>query len=77
MYKVEYSYGITKKLTDSIIADIMLSQVEYEYKHYQVRTEVIDHNMYKSVINKVNGFIRSINVKLHSKWMNRGWKVLL
>ena len=55
----------------------MMSQVDSEGHHYQVLTEVTDHNKYDSAIAKVDGFIKSISGNLHRKRLTRGWKLLL
>ena len=55
----------------------MLSQVDSEGHHYQVLTEVTDHNRDDSAIIKLNCFIKSNNGNLHQKRMNHDWKLLV
>ena len=43
LYEVEYPDGTTEKLAANIIAENMISHVDSEGHHYQVRTEVTDH----------------------------------
>ena len=50
-------YSTTDQLTDKIIADNTVSQVESEGCHYQVLTEKIYHKRDDSVITNINGFI--------------------
>ena len=67
LYEVEYSDGTTEQLATNIIAENMLSQVDYEGRHYQVLNEVTDHKKDDIAIAKVDGFIKSISGKLHRK----------
>ena len=55
----------------------MLSQVDSEVHHYQVLTEVTDHNKYDSAIDKVDGFIRYSIKNLHRKRTTSAWKLLV
>ena len=64
-------------MADNIIAENMLSQVDSEGHHYQVLTEVTDNKKDDSDIDEVDGFIKSISVKLHRKNMTHGWKLLV
>ena len=66
-----------KKLTANRIAENMLSQVDSEGHHYQLLTQVTDHNRDFSAITKVNGFIKYINGNLHWKRMTSGWRLLV
>ena len=67
LYKVEYPDGTTEQLTDNVIAENMLSQVDSETHYYQVLTEVTGHKKYDSAIDKVDGFIKFISGNLHQK----------
>ena len=77
LYDFEYPDGTTKKLADNIIAEHMMSQVDYEGNNYQVLTEVTDHNNDDSSISKLDGFIKSINGNLHQKRTTHSCKLLL
>ena len=72
LYEVEYPDGTTEQLSDNIIAENMMSQVDYEGHPYQVMTKVTDHNKYDSTIYKVYGFIKSSSGNLHRKRETRG-----
>ena len=63
--EVEYLDGIMEQLAANIIAENMISQVDSEGHHYQVLTEVTDHNNYDSDIYKLDGFIKSSSGNLH------------
>ena len=65
------------QLAANIIAENMISQVDYEGHHYQVLTEVTDHKNDDSATAKVDGFIKSSNGNLHWKRMTYGWKLLV
>ena len=77
LYEVEYPDVTTEQLAANIIAENILSQVDSEGHHYQVLTEVTDHNKDDSDIAKVGGFIKSSSRNLHRKRTTRGWKILL
>ena len=77
LYEVEYNYGRTEQLEDNIIAENMLSQVDYEGNHYQVLTGVTDHKNYDISIAKVDGFINSSSGNINQKRTTCGWKILL
>ena len=62
-----YPDGKMDKITANIIAENMLSQVDFESHHYQVLTELTYHYRYYIDITKVYGFIKSINGNLHQK----------
>ena len=61
LYEFEYPDGTTEQLADNIIAENMMSQVDYEGHQYQLLTEVTGHNKDDSAISKVDGFIKSIS----------------
>ena len=77
LYEVEYPDGTTDKTEANIIAENMMSQVDYEGHHYQVLTELTDHKKYDSDIVKVGGFINSSSGNLHRKRTTHGWKLLV
>ena len=77
LYEVEYTDGTTEQLEANIIAENMLSQVDYEGHHYQLFTEVTDHKKDDSAIAKVDGFINYSSGNLHQNRKTRGWKILL
>ena len=77
LYKVEYPDGTTEQLTDNVIAENMLSQVDSETHYYQVLTEVTGHKKDDSAIDKVDGFIKFISGNLHQKRTTCGWKLLV
>ena len=54
-----------------------MSQIDSKGRHYQVLTEVTDHNKYDSDISKVNGFIKYISGNLKRKRTTSVWKVLV
>ena len=74
-YEVEYTDVTTEKLAANIIAENMMSQVDYEGHHYQVLTEVTDPKKGGSSIAKVVGFIKSSSANLHHKRTTCGWKL--
>ena len=76
LYQVENSDGTTEQLASNIIAENMLSQVDSEGYHYEILTEVTDHNKDDSDIAKVDGYIKSISGNLHRNRTTRGWKIL-
>ena len=65
------------QLSDNIIAENMMSQVDSEAHHYQVLTEVTDQKKDDSAIAKVDGFIKSSSGNLHRKRTTCGWKLLV
>ena len=77
LYEVEYPDGTTKQLADNIIAGNIMSQVDSEGHHYQVLTEVADHNKDGSAISNVDSFVKSSSVNLHWKRKTRCWKLLV
>ena len=77
LYEVEYTDGTTEQLAANIIAENMMSQVDYEGHHYKVLTEVTDNKKDDSAISKVDGFIKSSGGNLHRKRTNHVWKLLV
>ena len=77
LYKSEYPDGATEQLTDNIIYENILSQVDSKGHQYQVLTEVTDQNRDDSAISKVDCFIKSISGNLHCKRTTLGWKLLV
>ena len=77
VYEVLYTDGTTDQVTDNIISGHMLSKVDSEGHHYQVLTEVTNHNRYYSIITKVDGLVKSGNGNIHRKRKTCGWKILL
>ena len=77
VYETEYSDGTMEQLTANTIGGNKLSQVDSEYHHYKVLTEVTEHKRYDSAFTKVNGFIKSSNGNLHRKRTDCGWKLLV
>ena len=65
VYEVDYTDGTMDQLTDNMIAENMLSQVDSEGHHYQMFTELTDHKKDDSAITNVDGFIKSSNWNLH------------
>ena len=59
LYEVEQPDGTTEQLEGNIIAENMISQVDYECHHYQVLTEVTDQKKDDIDITKVDGFNKS------------------
>ena len=55
----------------------MLSQVDSEGYHYQLLTEVTDHNKDDSAIAKVDGFIKSSSGNIHQKGTTCRWTLLV
>ena len=55
----------------------MLSNVESEFHHYKLLTEVTDHKRDDRNITNENGFIKSINGNLHWKRKNCSCKILV
>ena len=76
-YEAKYPDGMAGQMTDNIIAENMLSQVDSEGHHYQVLTKVTDHKIDESKIIKVNGFIKYSSGNLHKKMNTCGWKLLV
>ena len=76
-YEVDYPDGTTYKLKATIIAQNMISQVDFGGHYYQVQTEITGHNRDNDTIRKVNGFIKFSNGNLHKKCMTHGWKLLV
>ena len=66
-----------EKLTVNIIAENILSQVDYEGRHYPLLTEATGYNIYYRNAIKVDGFIKYINNNLHQKRTTHGWKLLV
>ena len=64
-----------EKLAANIIAENMMSKVDYEGHHYQVLTEVNDHRKKDSDIVNVDGFIRSSIGNIHQNRTTSGWKM--
>ena len=77
VYEVKCTDGTTEKLTDNIIAENKLSQVDFEGNHYKVFIEVTDHKRDVRSRTKANGFIKSINGNLQHKRKNRVCKLLV
>lgn len=75
LYEVTYPDGHTAELEYNIIAENLLSQVDSEGRHYQVLSEISDHQSDASAIKRKDGFIRSKNGNLHAKKTTRGWKL--
>ena len=73
LYEVEYPDETTEQLAANIIAENIMSQVDSEGHHYQVLTEVNDHNKDDIAIYKVDGSIKSSSGNLHRKRTTRGW----
>ena len=55
--ELDFPDGTTEKLTDDIIAEKILPQVDFESHHYQVLTEITDNKMDNSTIIKVDVLI--------------------
>ena len=66
-YEAKYPDGMAGQMTDNIIAENMLSQVDSEGHHYQLLTQVTDHNRDFSAITKVNGYVKYSSGNLHRK----------
>ena len=77
LYGFEYPDGTTEQLVANIIAENMLSQVDSEGYHYEILTEVTDHNKDDSDIAKVDGSIKSSIGNLHRKRTTHEWKLLV
>ena len=77
VYETEYSDGTMEQLTANIIGGNKLSQVDSEYHHYKVLTEVNEHKRDYSNITEVNDFIKSSHGKLHRKRKNHVYKLLV
>ena len=77
LYEFEYTDGTTDQLAAYIIAEHMMSQVDFEGNHYQVLTEVTDQKKDDSDIAKVDGFIKSNSGNLHRERTISGWKLLV
>ena len=71
VYVVEYPDGTTEQIEAKILAENMISQVDYEGHHYKVLTEVTVHKRDDCNITKVHGLIQSINGNLHWKRTTR------
>ena len=59
IYEGEYTDGTMEQLTANIISENMLSQVDHEFHHNQVLTEVTDHKRDDRNITKVNDTIET------------------
>ena len=77
VYEFDHPYGTTQQLIANIIAENMISQVDYESHHYQVLTEVTYHKRDNSDITKVDGFIKYSNGNLNQKRTTQFWKLLV
>ena len=77
LYEVEFPDQTTDQLVANIIAENMMSQVDYEVHHYQVQTDVTDQKKDDSAISNVDGFSKSRSGKLHRKRMIHVWKILV
>ena len=67
LYEVEYTDGTMEQLSNNIIAENILSQVDCEGHHYQLLTKLTDHKKDDSYLSKVDGFIKSSGGNLHRK----------
>ena len=62
-------------LTENVIADNMLYQVDSEGHHYQVQKEVRDHSSDGNTLKRRNRFIKSRGKNLHAEKKTRGCKL--
>ena len=60
-----------------ILAEKILSRIDYEGHHYQVLTELTYPNRGYSAITKVDGLINLISGNIHCKRKTLGWKLLV
>ena len=77
VYEVKYTDGTTVQLEANIIAQNMISKIDFEGHHYQALTELTDHKRDDIAITKVYGFIKSSNGNLHWERTACGWKLLV
>ena len=60
-----------------MIAENMLSQIDFKGHHYQVMTELADNKKDDSDIVNVDDYLKSSSGNLHQKRTTRGWKILV
>lgn len=77
VYEVQFTDGSTEELTANVIAENMLSSCDSEGRHYQLISEIIDHNRSSDAIRISDGYIRSKGGNKVPKKTTRGWKLLV
>ena len=75
LYEVSFPNGQTEDLTEKVITDNMLFQVDSEEHHYSLLKYISDHYTDGSALNMSNGFIRSRIRNIQAKKSTRGWKL--
>ena len=76
-YLIEFNDGTTKEVTANILAESMFSGVDSEGRHYQILSEITDHEKDGTEIKQKDGYFKSRNGNLSPKMTTRGWKLLV
>ena len=75
LYEVSFPNGQTEDLTENVIDDNMISQVDSEVHHYQVLKDISDHSSDGSALKRSDGFIIIFYGNLHAKNTTRCCKL--
>ena len=75
LYEVSFPNDLTEELTENVIAENMLSQVDSYGHHYQLLKDISEHPAGGSALNRIGGFIINIGRNLNAKKKTRGWKI--
>ena len=67
----------TEVLTDNIIADNILAQVDEEGNHKIILDEIIDHRQNVNAIGKEDAFTKMLNGMKRRKMSTAGWQLCI
>ena len=76
-YEIEFADDTTEVLTDNIIADNILAQVDEEGNHKIILYEIIDHRQNVNAIGKEDAFTKMLNGMKRRKMSTAGWQLCI